>query len=67
MSGSESVAAVETVRPTNLREARDVMLSGRRILIRGAGTAQSWGAPVEPVDVVLDTTGFDQVTAYNPA
>ncbi|WP_202805878.1 FAD-binding oxidoreductase [Actinopolymorpha alba] len=62
---------VPTVRPSDLRQARDLMFeaarSGQRVLLHGAGTAQSWGAPVGDVDVVLDTTGLDQLLAYNPA
>ncbi|GAB3436657.1 FAD-binding oxidoreductase [Flindersiella endophytica] len=70
---SEPVSTAEpiTERPADLREARDVLTkaadAGRRVLIRGAGSAQSWGAPVEPTDIVLDTTGLDQIVAYNPS
>ncbi|HZC27305.1 MAG TPA: FAD-binding oxidoreductase [Actinopolymorphaceae bacterium] len=59
------------VRPADLAEARDVLLdsdrNGRRIVIRGTGSAQSWGAPPGEVDLVVDTTGLDQILAYNPA
>lgn len=64
MSGSE-------LRPNDLADARDAMLEAAKanhtVLIRGAGTAQTWGAAVDDVDVVLDTTGLDQLVAYNPA
>lgn len=60
-----------SVRPRDLREARDCLAearrSGSRVLFRGAGTAQSWGALPEPVDLVVDTTGLDALIAYNPA
>ena len=46
---------------------REAARANQRILIRGGGTAQSWGAPTEDVDVVVDTTGLDQILAYNPA
>jgi glycolate oxidase FAD binding subunit len=59
------------MRPGDLREARDALVeanrAGQRVLVRGAGTAQSWGAPVRDADVVVDTTGLDQILAYNPA
>lgn len=41
--------------------------AGERLLIQGAGTARDWGAPVQRVDSVVDTTGMAQVLAYNPA
>jgi glycolate oxidase FAD binding subunit len=70
-SASGPITGPITERPADLREARDVMAkaaeAGQRVLIRGAGTAQSWGAPVEATDLVLDTTGLDQILAYNPS
>ncbi|REF37951.1 FAD-binding oxidoreductase [Thermasporomyces composti] len=69
-SGSD-LASPQVARPRDLREARDVFVAaaraGQRVLIRGTGTAQSWGAPVHDVDLVVDTTGLDRVLAYNPA
>ncbi|HEY8458437.1 MAG TPA: FAD-binding oxidoreductase [Actinopolymorphaceae bacterium] len=72
--GSEASHGVDTAqvaRPRDLREARDVMVdaarAGHRVLLRGSGTAQTWGAPVREVDLVVDTTGLDQIIAYNPA
>jgi glycolate oxidase FAD binding subunit len=69
-SGSD-LANPPAVRPRDLRETRDVFVeaarAGQRVLIRGAGTAQSWGAPVRDVELVVDTTGLDRVLAYNPA
>jgi glycolate oxidase FAD binding subunit len=60
-----------TIRPTDLEQARDALRdatrAGQRVLLRGAGTAQSWGAPVREADVVVDTTGLDHLVAYNPA
>lgn len=70
-SGSNFVADPPVVRPSDLRETRDAFAdaerAGQRVLIRGAGTAQSWGAPVRDVDLVVDTTGLDQILAYNAA
>jgi glycolate oxidase FAD binding subunit len=45
----------------------DTAGAGQRVLLRGAGTAQSWGGPVLGAAVVIDTTGLDQILAYNPA
>ncbi|MFD2080693.1 glycolate oxidase FAD binding subunit [Actinopolymorpha cephalotaxi] len=71
VSDRTSTDGLPTVRPADLAQARDTMRdaarAGHRVLVRGAGTAQSWGAPVEPVDVVVDTTGLDRLVAYNPA
>ena len=72
-SGSDQGVAADlpTQRPADLGEARDALLaaaeSRQRVLLRGAGTAQSWGAPVRDVDLVVDTSALDQILAYNPA
>jgi glycolate oxidase FAD binding subunit len=62
---------VATERPGDLRAARDVLAAAaaarRRVLLRGAGTGQGWGAPVRNVDLVVETTALDQILAYNPA
>ncbi|MGH3488419.1 MAG: FAD-binding oxidoreductase [Actinopolymorphaceae bacterium] len=70
-SGSEPGLDLPTTRPGDLRQARDAMVAatraGQRVLVRGTGTAQSWGAPVRDADVVVDTSALDQILAYNPA
>ncbi|MEQ7126194.1 FAD-binding oxidoreductase [Actinopolymorpha sp. B11F2] len=70
-SGSESTPVLPATRPVDLREARDAMAdtagAGLRVLLRGAGTAQSWGGPVRDAAAIIDTTGLDQILAYNPA
>ena len=36
------------------------------VRIRGAGTKQDWGVEPPPADVVIDTTGLDQVLRHDP-
>ncbi|MHA6625780.1 FAD-binding oxidoreductase [Pseudonocardia sichuanensis] len=56
-----------TLRPTDLRSLRDAVLdTAGPIGIAGAGTATDWGAPLGPVDHVLDTTGLTGVITHNP-
>lgn len=66
-----SSSGSELARPADLREAHETIAAaakdGRRVLLRGAGTAQSWGAPTDEVDLTIETTGMDQLIAYNPA
>ena len=64
-------STVSELRPTDLRSARDLLVEaakdGLRLGIRGGGTAQQWGAPMERVDAYVDTTGMTDLLAYNPA
>ncbi|MDO5711481.1 MAG: FAD-binding oxidoreductase, partial [Micrococcales bacterium] len=39
---------------------------GLRIVARGAATKQDWGLPPRTVDLVVDTTGLDQIVEYAP-
>lgn len=64
------VDRLETARPGDLADARDLMLDsgrdGRALLIRGGGTKLDWGAPPERTDLVVDTTGLSGLVAHNP-
>jgi len=64
-----AAVAPETLRPTDLAEARDAMVDagrGRSLVIRGAGTKATWGAPSKPA-LVVDTTALTGVVAHDPA
>lgn len=63
-----TMESVDAVRPASLAEARDALLDegrGRRLLIRGAGTKQGWGAAPRNVQLVVDTTGLDALVAHD--
>ena len=63
-----STAPSTVHRPTSVDEAAAVLRDSRgRVLFRGAGTKMSWaGRPHDP-DLVLETTGLDQLLEHNPA
>ncbi|CAN5139820.1 FAD-binding oxidoreductase [soil metagenome] len=64
------VGRLETARPGDLADARDLMLDsgrdGKALLLRGGGTKLDWGAPPERTDLVVDTTGLSGLVAHNP-
>lgn len=66
-----SSSGSDVIRPADLREAHETISAAargdRRVVLRGGGTAQTWGAPLGEVDLTVDTTGLDQLVAYNPA
>jgi glycolate oxidase FAD binding subunit len=63
-----STASSTVRRPTSVDEAAAVLTDSRGgVLFRGAGTKMSWaGRPHDP-DLVLETTGLDQLLEHNPA
>jgi glycolate oxidase FAD binding subunit len=63
-----STASSTVHRPTSVDEAAAVLRDSRGgVLFRGAGTKMSWaGRPHDP-DLVLETTGLDQLLEHNPA
>jgi len=61
------VSTTTTLRPTDLRSLRDVVLdTAGTVGIAGAGTAADWAGPLAPVDAVLDTSGLTGVITHNP-
>jgi glycolate oxidase FAD binding subunit len=58
------------VRPTNLRQAYEIMRdardAGQVLRFRGAGTAHDWGAPTTRTDLAVDTRGLDALITHNP-
>ena len=63
-----STASSTVHRPTSVDEAAVVLRDSRGgVLFRGAGTKMSWaGRPHDP-DLVLETTGLDQLLDHNPS
>jgi glycolate oxidase FAD binding subunit len=63
-----STASATVRRPTSVDEAAAVLRDSRGgVLFRGAGTKMSWaGRPHDP-NLVLETTGLDQLLEHNPA
>ncbi len=59
------VSASVVARPRSTRQTAEVLRAAatHRLVVvpRGAGTKLAWGRPPERVDLVLDTTGMDQV------
>lgn len=53
---TEQVAALMRVAHAN----------GLAVVARGAGTKQDWGLPPRALDLVVDTTGLDEVIDYAP-
>lgn len=63
-----SAAATQRARPDSLAEAADVLASAeadrRTLLLRGAGTALDWGAPVTGADWELETGGLNRLVSH---
>jgi glycolate dehydrogenase FAD-binding subunit len=59
---------MEEARPTSTVEAasilREAAARGWAVVVRGAGTKQSWGYPPRRCDLVLDTTGLTGVVEH---
>ncbi len=57
-----------TARPESTVEAaavlREAASKGWAVVVRGAGTKQSWGYPPRRVDLILDTTGLTGVVEH---
>src|SRR4051794_20235305 len=60
--------AATVARPASLDELsstlRDAFAAGRRVAVAGAGTKAGWTDSGEPVDLVVETTGLDQVVEH---
>ncbi|MGB7449330.1 MAG: FAD-binding oxidoreductase, partial [Ornithinimicrobium sp.] len=57
-----------TLRPSDLAETVDALrASSGSVLVKGAGTKQGWAGAVRDPDLVIETTGMDQVITHNPA
>ncbi|MHB8394033.1 MAG: FAD-binding oxidoreductase [Candidatus Dormibacteria bacterium] len=59
-----------TVRPDSVKGVSSVLAlanaRGWAVLPRGNGTKLGWGGPVTACDLVLDTTGLDQLVEHEP-
>lgn len=65
--GAAPSSDVETVQPQGLAEAAEAMAGGGRLLLRGWGTKQGWGGPVEGVERVVDTRGLNRLVRHDPS
>src|SRR2546421_12823279 len=61
-----SHAAPRSITPTTLKDLRDAVTAGT-VLIRGTGTASTWGAPVRDPRTVVCLSGMDRVLDHRPA
>ena len=52
--------------PTTLKDLRDAVTVGT-VLIRGTGTATTWGAPVRDPRTLVSTKGMDRLLDHRPA
>jgi glycolate oxidase FAD binding subunit len=52
--------------PATLKDLRDAVTAGT-VLIRGTGTASTWGAPVRDPRTVVCLSGMDRVLDHRPA
>jgi glycolate oxidase FAD binding subunit len=56
---------VRTLRPRDLREARDGLRdTGGALLFRGGGTKQAWGAPPERIDAIVSSEHLDALVDH---
>jgi glycolate oxidase FAD binding subunit len=57
---------LSTATPMTLKDLRDAVTLGT-VLIRGTGTAATWGAPVRDPRTVVSMTALDRVLDHRPA
>lgn len=63
-----TASGARTERPTSVADAAALLRSTTGpVLVRGAGTALSWGGRVDPVDTVIETAGLSGVLTHNAA
>lgn len=64
----DGVAPQVVARPTCAEETSAVLraahAAGLAVVVRGHGTKLAWGAPPQRLDVVLDTTGLDELVEH---
>jgi glycolate oxidase FAD binding subunit len=58
--------AMKNSTPPTLKDLRDAVTLGT-VLIRGTGTASTWGAPVRDPRTIVTMTGMDRVLDHRPA
>jgi len=66
-SGAEAPSGPRSITPTTLKDLRDAVTTNGAVLIRGTGTATTWGAPVRDARTTVSLAGMDRVLDYRPA
>src|ERR1051326_4136834 len=61
-----SHTAPRSITPTTLKDLRDAVTTGT-VLIRGTGTATTWGAPVRDPRTTVSLAGMDRMLDHRPA
>ena len=56
-----------SITPTTVKDLRDAVTTNGAVLIRGTGTATTWGAPVRDARTTVSLAGMDRVLDYRPA
>jgi glycolate oxidase FAD binding subunit len=57
---------LRSITPTTVKDLRDAVTAGT-VLIRGTGTATTWGAPVRDPRTTVSLAGMDRVLDHRPA
>jgi glycolate oxidase FAD binding subunit len=62
----EAAPGPRLITPTTVKDLRDAVTGGT-VLIRGTGTATTWGAPVRDPRTTVSLAGMDRVLDHRPA
>ncbi|MFD0632599.1 FAD-binding oxidoreductase [Catenulispora yoronensis] len=65
-SPAAPLPAPRSITPTTVKDLRDAVTVGT-VLIRGTGTATTWGAPVRDPRTTVSLAGMDRVLDHRPA
>ncbi|MEY9858100.1 glycolate oxidase FAD binding subunit [Catenulispora sp. GAS73] len=63
----EPSSGPRSITPTTVKDLRDAVTTNGAVLIRGTGTATTWGAPVRDARTTVSLAGMDRVLDYRPA
>ena len=66
-AASEPPASPRSITPTTVKDLRDAVSTVGAVLIRGTGTATTWGAPVRDARTTVSLAGMDRVLDHRPA
>jgi glycolate oxidase FAD binding subunit len=64
---AEGPSSPRSITPTTLKDLRDAVTAHGAVLIRGTGTATTWGAPVRDARTTVSVASMDRVLDYRPA
>ncbi|GAA1993622.1 FAD-binding oxidoreductase [Catenulispora subtropica] len=65
-TAAEPPPGPHSITPTTVKDLRDAVTAGT-VLIRGTGTATTWGAPVRDPRTTVSLAGMDRVLDHRPA